>query len=316
MKAFTRYRYGGSETLKIEEVALPGLLDNQVLVKVLANSANPADWHILRGDPFFSRFTYGLFRPKNKLIGSDFSGIVIRVGKLVTRFKAGDKVLGSTLKGGAYAEYISVPENACGHMHEHTSYTDAASLPIAGLTAFQALIKHGALQPGETVLINGATGGVGHFAVQIAKAYQAKVTAVCSSNSIDFAKSLGADEVIAYNKENIHQHNGKYDLVIDFHGNLAYQDYLRMGKRGVMVGFTNMKHMIALLFKSATGKLPIRQFTVDINTADLDILVSMVQQNKVTPRIEKTYSFKQIPEAVTYIEGMHAKGKVVMIWEE
>ena len=189
-----------------------------------------------------------------------------------------------------------------------------ASVPVAGLTALQGLVTHGKLKAGETVLINGASGGVGHFAVQIAKAYGATVTAVCSSRNADFVKSLGADAVISYDIENIHLHNGKYDLVIDANGNLTHDDYKRMGKRGVMIGFTTMRHMFSTLFKKAFSKFPLIQFTAEVNGEDLQTLAVLVEQGKVRPQLEKIFSYKLIPEAIGYIEAMLTRGKVVMKW--
>lgn len=315
MKAFTKTKYGGPEVLQLEEVEKPSLKDDHILVKVVANSANPADWHILRGEPFFARFSFGLFKPTNKILGADFSGIVKEIGKDVKHFKVGDQVFGESLEGGAFAEYISVAAHVCGKMPEGTGFPEMACVPIAGLTALQALIDHGQLKEGESVLINGASGGVGHFTVQIAKAYGAKVTAVCSSKNIDFVKSLGADQVIAYDKENIHQHHVKYDLIIDTHGNLFHSDYKRMGQRGVMVGFTTLGHMISLLLKRATSKFPLNQFTAEANTKDLETLATLVQNGKIKVHIDKTYSYKDIPEAIGYIEAMRTKGKVAMVWE-
>jgi NADPH:quinone reductase-like Zn-dependent oxidoreductase len=255
MKAFTKTKYGGPEILQFEEVEKPTLKDNQILVKVLANSANPADWHVLRGEPILARFAFGLFKPKDKVFGADFAGIVEDVANNVKQFKVGDKVFGENLKGGAFAEYTCVPANACAIMPKGSDFLEMACLPIAGLTALQALITHGQLKEGESVFINGSSGGVGHFAVQIAKAYGAKVSAVCSSKNIEFVKSLGADQVFAYDQENIHQHNGKYNLIIDTNGNLTHKDFKRMGQRGVMVGFTTMGHMISVLLNNAFSKL-------------------------------------------------------------
>ncbi|MDX1941064.1 MAG: NAD(P)-dependent alcohol dehydrogenase [Saprospiraceae bacterium] len=315
MKAFTKTKYGGPEVLQLEEVEKPTVKADHLLVKVVANSANPADWHILRGKPFFARFTFGLFKPKYKILGADFAGIVEAVGKNVTHFKVGDRVFGETLEGGAFAEYTCVAANVCGIMPEGTSFAEMASVPIAGVTALQALLTHGKLKAGESVLINGASGGVGHFAVQIAKTYGAKITAVCSSKNVDFVKTLGADEVIAYDQENIYQHNGKYDLIIDTNGNLYHKDYKRMGKRGVMVGFTTLGHMFSLLLKRAFNKFPIAQFTAEANTKDLETLAALIQDGKVKVHIEKTYSYKDIPAAISYIEAMHTRGKVAMVWE-
>lgn len=316
MKAFTKTIYGGPEVLNLEEVEKPELKDDHILVKVMANSANPVDWHIIRGKPFFARFTFGLFKPKDKIPGADFAGIVEAVGKNITRFKTGDRVFGESLKGGAFAEYISVPAAACSTMPGTANFSEMAAVPVAGLTALQAIVTHGKIREGETVLINGSSGGVGHFAVQVAKAYGAKVTAVCSSKNMEFVKSLGADEVLAYDKENIHRHNGKYDLVVDTNGNLMFNDYTRMGKRGVLTGFTTMGHMISVLLKKAFSKFPLVQFTAEANTKDLETLALLVQSGKIKAHIEKTYSYKQIPEAVGYIEAMRTRGKVVMVWED
>ncbi len=315
MKAFTKSKYGGPEVLQLEEVAKPMVKADYILVKVMANSANPADWHILRGKPFFARFSFGLFKPKDKILGADFSGVVEEVGNNVTDFKVGDRVFGESLQGGAFAEYICAPAKACARMPEEASFAEMASAPIAGLTALQALTTHGKLKTGESVFINGSSGGVGHFAVQIAKTHGAKVTAVCSSKSADFVRALGADEIFAYDQYDIHQHQGTYDLIVDTHGNLSYDDYKRLGQRGVMVGFTTMGHMFSVLLKKAFGKFNLTQFTAQANTADLEILASLIQDGKIKPHIEKTYPYEKIPEAIGYIEAMHTKGKVAMVWE-
>jgi NADPH:quinone reductase-like Zn-dependent oxidoreductase len=313
MKAFTKTKYGGPEILQLEDIEKPSLKHSHILVKVSANSANPADWHTLRGKPFFARFIFGLFKPKEKILGADFAGVVEEVGNDVSHFKAGDRVFGETLTGGAFAEYACVPANVCALMPEGIDFPEMASVPIAGLTALQALITHGQLKEGESVLINGSSGGVGHFAVQIAKAYGAKVSAVCSGRNIDFVKTLGADQVIAYDKEDIHQHNGRYNLVIDTNGNLSHEDYKRMGQRGVMVGFTTMGHMILLLL--------IRAFSISSNSIYRQSQhkrfrdVSIADQNReIKVHLERIYSYKNIPEAIKYIEAMHTKGKVAMVW--
>ncbi|MBK9630725.1 MAG: NAD(P)-dependent alcohol dehydrogenase [Saprospiraceae bacterium] len=316
MKAFTKTKYGGPEVLQLEEVAKPTLKDGHILVKIKANSANPADWHIIRGEPIIARLAFGLFKPKDKFTGADFAGVVEEIGSNVTRFKVGDKVFGESMKSGVFAEYACLPENVCALMPEGSTYSEMACVPIAGLTALQALITHGKIKEGETVLINGSSGGVGHFAVQIAKAYGAKVTAVCSSKSVDFVKSLGADHVIAYDKENIHQHNGPYNLIIDIHGNLNFDDFKRMGERAVIVGFTTLGHMFSVLIKKAFSKFPLVQFTAQAKVKDLETLATLIHQNKIKVAIEKTYSYKQIPEALSFIEAMHTKGKVAMVWED
>jgi NADPH:quinone reductase-like Zn-dependent oxidoreductase len=316
MKAFTKYKYGGPEVLRLEEVEKPPIKEGHILVKVYANSANPADWHILRGKPFFARFSFGLFKPKHKIPGADFAGLVTEIGKNVSQYKVGDRVFGETLMGGAFAQYVCVPEKLCGLMPAAADFSQMASVPVAGLTALQALTTHGKLQKGERVLINGASGGVGHIAVQIAKAYGAEVTAVCSSKNISFVKELGADHVIAYDQENIHQHKGNYDLVIDVNGNLHFNDYRRMGKRGVMVGFTGMGHMVSVLFRKAFSRFPLIQFTAEANSKDLQTLASLVQENKLIPRIERVFHYEEIPEAIRHIETMRTLGKVVMLWDQ
>jgi NADPH:quinone reductase-like Zn-dependent oxidoreductase len=256
-----------------------------------------------------------LFKPKDKIPGADFAGIVEEVGNNVEQFKVGDKVFGENLRGGAFAEYTCVMANACALMPEGSDFSEMACVPVAGVTALQALATHGKLKEGESVLINGASGGVGHFAVQIAKAHGAKVTAVCSGKNIDFVKTLGADHVIAYDKESIHNHEGKYNLILDTHGNLTFNDYNRMGQRGVMVGFTTIGHMISVLLKQAFNKYPLIQFTAEANAKDLAILASLIQTGAIKVHIEKTYSYKEIPIAINYIEAMHTKGKVAMVWE-
>jgi NADPH:quinone reductase-like Zn-dependent oxidoreductase len=315
MKAFKRSKYGGPEVLHLEEVGKPALKDNCILVKVIANSANPADWHIIRGKPFFARFSSGLVKPSDRIPGADFSGKVVETGNNVSQFKAGDRVFGEILQGGAFAEYTCAPERVCAVMPEGTDFPEMACVPIAGLTALQALITHGHLKEGESILINGSSGGVGHFAVQIAKAYGAKVTAVCSDKNVDFVRTLGADQVIAYDQENIHQHNRKYDLIVDTHGNLDHKDFKSLGQRGVITGFTTMGHMISVLINGAFSRFPLAQITAKANTKDLETLATLIHTRKIKVHIEKIYSFNQIPEAIGYIEAMRTRGKVAMVWE-
>ena len=315
MKAFTRTVYGGPEVLRLSETDKPLVGDDQILVRVRANSANPADWHILRGKPYFARLTFGLFTPKDKIPGADFAGVVEATGRNVNDFKAGDRVFGESLKGGAFAEYIAVPATVCARMPDAVDFPVMAAVPIAGLTALQAVVTHGKLQQGESVMINGSSGGVGHFAVQIAKAYGAWVTAVCSSRNAEFVRSLGADAVIAYDQEDIHAHAGNYDLVVDTNGNLEYKDFVRMGRRGVVKGVTTMGHMMSVQFKKALGKFPLAQFTAQANPKDLATLSSLVREGKIRPHIEKSYPCAELPQAIGYIEAMRTRGKVVMNWE-
>lgn len=316
MKAITKMKYGGPEVLRYEDVEIPSIEAGQILIKVYANSANPADWHIMRGKPFFARLTFGLFKPKEKILGVDFAGVVEQVGASVTNFKVGDCVFGESLACGAFAEYIRMDEKKCAKIPEGQSFSEFACLPVAGLTAFHALVTYGKIEKGETVLINGASGGVGHFAVQIAKEYGAIVTAVCSSNKEEFVKKLGADYVIAYDKENIHSHTGKYNLVIDTHGNLDFQDFKRMGHRGILTGFTSMGHMFSILLRKMISKFPLIQFTVDAKPNDLEKLAILLKENRIKVYIEKTFTAEKIPDAIRYIESMRTQGKVAMIWRK
>ncbi len=315
MKAFTKTKYGGPEVLQLEEVKKPSIKDEHVLIKVEANSVNPADWHILRGKPFFARFTFGLFKPKDRIPGADFAGIIEKVGKNVKQFKIGDRVFGESLKGGAFAEYICAPANICAKIPDGIDFVVMAGVPIAGITALQALTTHGKIKTGESVLINGSSGGVGHLAVQIAKSYGAKVSAVCSSKNHDFVKSLGADYVIQYDKENIHRHRGKYDLIIDTNGNLKHEDFIRMGRRAVLSGFTTIGNMMSVLIKNIYSKFSLVQFTAEANTKDLEILASLIKNEKIKVHIEKIFSYENLPEAIAHIETMRTKGKVVITWK-
>lgn len=316
MQAFIKTVYGGPEVLRLAQMPKPVLeKHDQVIVRVKANSANPADWHILRGQPWFARFTTGLFKPTEPILGADFAGVVEAVGEAVTTLRVGDRVFGEVLTGGAFAEYVRVTEEQCALMPEGTSFSEMAAVPVAGLTALQALVMHGALRARESVLIHGSTGGVGHFAVQIAKALGASVTAVCSKKNADFVKRLGADHALFYDEENIHRHTGRYDLVVDIHGSLTYEDYTRMGHRGVMVGFTTMKHMAAVLLRSGFGSFPIKQFTAECHRRDLEQFAKLIREQKVRVFIEKEFPFQEIPAAIGLIEDMRTRGKVVMNWE-
>ena len=314
MLAYTKYRYGGPEVLQLEQVDRPTIAKNQLLVKIKANSANPADWHILRGAPFIARLSFGLFKPRINLFGGDFAGEVVEVGDQVSQFKVGDRVFGENTNWSSFAEYALVPAETCAKIPGNLPYDKMAAVPIAGLTAYQAIVTHGKVKPNESVLINGASGGVGHLAVQIAKAHGAHVTGVSSSRNIDFVKSLGADAAIAYDKESIHEHSNSYDLILDTNGNLTFDDFKRMGKRAVLIGFTSMGLMMKTMIRSAFSKFSLTQFTAQVNEKDLNVLAGMVEDGTLEPRIEKTYPYDQIPEAISYIEQMRTRGKVVMLW--
>lgn len=315
MKAFVKKIYGGPEVLKLEEIDKPFVKKDHLLIRVMANSANAADWHILRGKPILARFSFGLFKPKKKTFGADFAGVVEEIGEGITDFKVGDKVFGETLDIGSFSEYTCVNAKNCARIPDEINFNTMASLPIAAITAFQAVTTHGKIQKGETVLVNGSSGGVGHFTVQIAKAFGANVTGVCSSRNRDLVKSLGADRVITYDTEDIKKLDEQFDVVIDTHGNLNFKDFKRLGRRGVLIGFTTMGCMISVVLKSSLTKYPLAQFTAEANREDLETIANLVKENRIKPHISKVYSYKDIPEAIRYIEEMHTSGKVVMEWE-
>jgi len=315
MKAYTKEKYGGPEVLKLEDVDKPTLTDDGILVKVKANSVNPADWRILRGKPFFARFSFGLFKPKHKIPGADFAGVVEAVGSGVSNFKVGDRVFGETLEGGAFAEYTCAPAKVTALMPPNASFEEVAGIPLAGITALQALNHHGQLKQGDSVLVNGASGGVGHLVVQIAKAYGATVTGICSSRNVDFVKSIGADEVLAYDKQNIQAHEGKYTLIIDAHGNLTFNDFKRMGQSGAIVGFTSMGHMFSNMMRGGFSKFPLAAISAKANSEALEILAGLIEEKKLKVHIEKKFPASKIPQAIAHNETGRTRGKVVMVWE-
>ena len=311
MRAYVRYKFGGPEVLQIEEVEKPTPAADEILVKVKATSVNPLEWHVLRAEPLFARFSVGLFKPKDKILGSDFAGIVEAVGKHITKYKTGDEVFGEAIVG-SFGEYNCVKPDMLAHKPVNASFEEAACLGVAGLTAIQGIRDHGELRAGEKVLINGAAGGVGHYCVQLAKAVGAEVTGVCSTRNVDFIHSLGASHVIDYTKQDIHQHGGKYDLVVDVHGNLNHSDYRRMGGRGVMIGFGGMGHMIGLLLRKAFGKMKIVNFTAQPKAEDLECLSKYYEEGTLKTNLDRTYPFEQLPDAIAFIEQMHTRGKVAV----
>lgn len=311
MKAFVRYTYGGPSVLKLEELEKPEPADDEVLVKVKATSLNPYEWRMLRANPFFIRFMFGFFKPKQKVLGSDFAGTVEAVGKNVSEFKPGDEVFGEGSTG-AFGEYNCVKENLLTHKPSEISYEEAAGFGIAAITALQGIRDFGKLQTGERVLINGASGGVGHYCVQLAKAYGAYVTAICGSSNMEFVRALGADQVLDHQKVNIHKHEGSYDLVIDVHGNLRYSDYGRLGKRGVIIGFTGMGHMFRLMMKKSMGKMELELVKATANTEDFNVLARFYEQGKLKTHLDKVFEFEQLPMALSYLEEKHPKGKVAV----
>jgi NADPH:quinone reductase-like Zn-dependent oxidoreductase len=314
MKAFVYEKYGPPETLRMAEVDTPAPGAGEVLVKVLAVSVNAADWHVLRGKPLFYRATLGLLRPKHKILGGDIAGQVEAVGGGVTQFQPGDQVYANLLEHGygGFAEYVSVPVDVMALKPVSLSFEEAAAVPMAATTALQGLGRHGDLQAGQKVLINGATGGVGTFAVQLAKAYGAEVTAVTSTPNIDLVRSLGADHVVDYTTTDFVGGGRRYDRILDTVGNRSVPDLrgaLATGGKAAVTGFTSVAKLIGV---SLRGGKDIAQVQAHVTAKDLELLSQLIEAGKVRPQIDRRYRFAEIPAAVAYLEQGHARAKVVV----
>ena len=321
MKAVVYRCYGPPEVLKLEQIPQPPQADKRMLVKVHAASVNPLDWHYMRGEPYFMRPGAGIGRPDDIHMGVDFAGTVVSVGKDVTRFKPGDAVFGG--KGGAFGEYVSVAESGSVALKPaNMTFEQAAAVPIAAITALQALRDKGKLRAGQSVLINGASGGVGTYAVQIAKAYGAHVTGVCSTRNLDLVKSLGADQVVDYTQEDFTKNSQKYDLILDTVSTHSVSEYRRvLQPQGalVTVGSLDKGHwlgplagmMDALLYSPFISQ-QVAFLLADLNPQDLNLLRDMIQAGKIKSVIDKHYALNDVPEAIRYLEQGHARGKVVI----
>src|SRR6266498_3633919 len=326
MKAIINCDYGLSH-LKLENIEKPVPNDDQVLVRVHAASVNPYDWHFIEGTPKIIRLMgVGLRKPKNIQLGVDFAGTVEGVGKNVTQFKPGDEVFGG--RGGAFAQYVCPrATRAVALKPANMSFEDAASVNIAGITALQALRDKGKVQPGQKVLINGASGGVGTFAVQIAKSLGADVTGVCSTRNVDLVKSLGADHVIDYTKEDFTKSAERYDVMLDNVGNRTLSEcksvltpkgkYVLIGgggasEQGLLGGLG--KALWAMLFSKFVNQ-QMGMMMADPSQKDLTILADMMQSGKLKPVIDRTYKLAEVPQAIQYLEQGHARGKVVITVE-
>jgi NADPH:quinone reductase-like Zn-dependent oxidoreductase len=320
MKAIVSRCYGPPEVLKLEEVAKPTAADNEVLVKVHAASLNPLDWHYMRGSPYLMRMSSGFGAPADPRVGVDFAGTVEAVGKDVTRFKPGDEVFGG--KSGALSEYVNVREDrAIVLKPANVTFEQAAAVPIAAVTALQALRDKGRIAPGKKVLINGASGGVGTFAVQIAKSLGAEVTGVCSTRNVELVRSLGADHVIDYTRENFTQGPQRYDLILDNVGNHSLLDVRQVmkpdavlvmigGQKGDWIGPLS-KPLQAL----AVSPFVDEEFVVifaELNQDDLNVLANLMQAGKITPVIDRRYPLHEAPTALGYLEEGRARGKVIV----
>jgi len=313
MKAFMSEKYGPPEMLRMAEVEQPTPAADEVLVKVLAVSVNPADWRSMRAKPVFSRATLGLLRPKHRILGVDIAGRVEAVGSDVTQFTPGDEVYANLLDhgSGGFAEYVSVPVEVMSFKPANLSFEEAAAVPMAGVTALQGLRHHGEVRAGQRVLINGASGGIGTFAVQIAKSYGSEVTGVTSTRNIDLVGSLGAAHVVDYTTTEFGS-GRRYDLILDTIGNLSVRDLRRAlaeGGKAAVVGFTSVAKLIGV---SLRGGRDVAMVSAHVATKDLEFLSDLIEAGKVRPQIDRRYPFAEIPAAITYLEQGHARGKVVV----
>ena len=318
MKAIVRETYGPPDVLHLADVPVPTLRDGDVLVRVRAASANAGDWHLLRGTPFPFRLVAGLRIPKFKIIGTDVAGHVEAVGRNVAQFRPGDEVFGelSRCGFGAYAEFAVAPEKALALKPANLSFEESATLPTAGCTALQGLRK-GRIERAQRVLINGASGGVGLFAVQIAKTFGTEVTAVCSTRNVDVVRSIGADHVIDYTKDDFATQGQRYDLILAANGDRSIWDYRRaLTADGcyAMTGGSNRQLIDALLLGPLLS-IRRQQFgnvLVKPSQADLLVLKELCEAGKVRPVIDRRFPLSEVPSAVRYVEDGHARGKVVI----
>ncbi|MGE5213905.1 MAG: NAD(P)-dependent alcohol dehydrogenase [Nitrospirota bacterium] len=327
MKAIVYCDYGVSN-LKFQEIEKPTPADDQLLVRVRAVSVNPLDWHFIEGTPYIGRFLFGFGarKPKDTRLGVDFAGTVEGVGKNVTKYKPGDEVFGG--RTGAFAQYVCVRESrGVALKPANITFEQAASVPIAAITALQALRDKGHVQAGQKVLINGASGGVGTFAVQLAKSYGANVTGVCSTRNLDMVRSIGADHVIDYTKEDFSKTGQRYDLILDNVGTQPLSHFRRaLEPKGqcVMIGgggpndgrfIGPMARPIKAILVSPFVSQKFGMLLAQLNHDDLAFLADLMQSGKVTPVIDRTYKLSDLPDAIRYLEQGHARGKVVVAVE-
>lgn len=320
MKAIVFCEYGSPDVLALEQVEKPVPADDQVCVRVRAASANPLDWHRMRGTPYVARAEMGLRKPKEIRLGIDFAGTVEAVGRNVTRFKPGDDVFGG--RTGAFAEHVCVREDrAIVTKPANVTFEEAAAVPVAAVTALQALRDRGKLRAGEKVLVNGASGGVGTFAVQIAKSLGAEVTGVCSTRNVELVRSLGADRVIDYTREDFTKGGDRWDLILDNVGNHSLLDSRRAlvpGGRYVMVGGPAGRWVDPL--PRAVGAFVLSRFVHEdlgmmlarLTPQDLAVLRDLLEAGKIRPAIDRRYPLSEVPAAIRYLEQGHARGKVIV----
>lgn len=323
MKAIVYTKYGSPDVLQLKEVEKPAPRPNEVLVKVHATSINAADWHLLTADIVLVRLNMGLFKPKNTILGCDVAGTVEAVGSEVKQFKPGDAVYGEVLGHhlGAFAEYVTAPERDLAMKPANLSFEEAAAVPLAAKTALQGLRDLGQIRVGQQVLINGASGGVGTFAVQVARHFGAEVTAVCSTRNLDLARTLGADHVIDYTQEDFTQNGQQYDLILAVNGYHPIADYQRaLSPKGVyvMTGGSTAQLFEVMFQGSRRSKKDGQQMkalTLKPNPQDLPLLKELLETCKVVPVIDRRYSLSEVPEAMRYFGEGHAQGKIVIAVE-
>lgn len=314
MKAWLWERYGPADTLRLADVEMPSAAAGEVLVKIEAASVNAADWRSMRGKPMFSRLTLGLLRPKHRSLGVDIAGRIEAVGDRVAGLEPGSEVYANLLDHGygGFAEYVSVPVGALASKPTSLTFTEAAAVPMAGVTALQGLRHHGQIEPGQKVLINGGSGGVGTFAVQIAKSFDANLTVVTSTPNIELVRSLGADDVVDYTTTDFLDSGPRYDRILDTVGNRSVADLRRAladGGKAAVTGFSSMSN---LLKTSLAGGKDVSQVTAHVGTTDLQELGALADSGRLRPVIDRTYGFSEVPNAIASVEEGHARGKVVV----
>ena len=325
MRAIVQHEYGSPDTLRLEDVDRPDAAPGHVLVRVRAASVNAADWHVMRGDPKLARLQLGLRRPKAPIRGRDFAGEVVEADVGVTHVHPGDEVYGETgMTDGAFAEYVRAPAGQVAPVPAGLTFEEAAALPLAGCTALQGLRDVARVEPGQRLLVNGASGGVGTFAVQIGKALGAHVTAVCSTRNVELVRSLGADAVIDYTTEDLVAAGRRFDVVLDLVGNRRLGELRRvldehgtlvLAGGGVFDGGSLVGPMGLIIGGGLVGRMVrqrIRPFTATPTTERLTALARMAESGRVRPVIDRVYPLAEVPAAIRYLESEHARAKVVV----
>lgn len=320
MKAIIRHKYGAADVLKYEDVAKPVPKDDEVLIEVMAASLNRGDWRMMRGKPFLARMAGGLFKPRNPIPGADVAGRVEAVGPRVKRFKPGDEVFGDItfLGAGAFAEFTVAPEALLAPKPAGLTFVQAAAVPMAAVTALQALRDRGKIQAGQDVLIHGASGGVGTFAVQLAKLFGAEVTALCGPESQGLARSLGADRVLDYTRVNFIEDERRYDLILGVNGDRSLAEFKRALKpKGIFIaiGGSNKQVFQALFLgplKSAGRSRKLGMHSAKPSAADLEALSGFLEADRIQPVIDRCFPLREAAEAMRYLDGGHIKGKIVL----